>query len=189
MTIIESILSLMSKHFDSVLSFGGVLISSSILCVTIRSISEQNRPHISFSIETDADPSDMFMVIRNTGNRTAQDITISTTPVLLSFCAKERNIPLIINDEGIVNISGLAPNQVIKSFFDYGLYRDKDNHEIQNITKVNIKYYLKKKKFNESFNLDFSYMDKLAIIKKPDEISKNLQRIADNIESIDLKMK
>ena len=177
----------LAPFWDSILSFLGILVSSFILGATVRAINEQNRPYVSFSIETlDDDISSMLLVIRNTGNGTAENVTITTRPGLISSLSKDKSIPILIDDEGRINISGLAPNQVIKSTFDYSLYRSKDKYD--NTTSVDIVYFRKKKKFLESFHLDFSYMDKLSIVKKSNDIPKNIKKIADKLEAIEKKL-
>ena len=177
------------NHFEAILSFLGLCISYIILKSTIKSINEQNRPFVSFSIEPVKNPGNLFVFIRNTGNRTAYDIEIKTEPKLISECSIVKKTPLIISKNGEIQLSGLAPSQTIQSFFDKGLYRYKsDNDKLKDKLEVEIKYSYKKKNFEEKTNIDFSYLRNQSSINTPEDIDTNIKRIADNLTSIDSKL-
>lgn len=173
------------QNFEAILSFLGIFISSCILWMTAKAINEQNRPYISFSIETYDDPDQMFIVIRNTGNRTAKNITIYTNPKLKSYFTKESEMPSLINDDGAINLSGLAPGQIIKSFFDYASCRPSKYKNNFKSSVVTIKYSSNCKKFEGLFNIDFAYLDKRIVVTDSTDLKKNIKRIADKIESIE----
>lgn len=161
-----------------------------ILKSTIKAINEQNRPFISFSIEPIKKPTNLFFVIRNTGNRTAESVEITSTPKLESLCSKEKQIPLIMDKDGKINISCVAPNQEIKSFFDHGLYRYKKEVSTDDKIVLTIKYNYKKKLYDEKMEFDFSYIKSLAPkIDSPEDIEKNIMQIANSIKSIDESVK
>ncbi|MDD3049619.1 MAG: hypothetical protein PHR06_00570 [Candidatus Cloacimonetes bacterium] len=175
---------------NPVLSFIGVCISAIVLKATINSINEQNRPFISFSIEPSKKVKNFFIVIRNTGNRTANNVIIKTTPKLVSICSEKRNTPSIISDKGEISLSGVSPNQIIKTFFDSGLYRYKENpNEISDKFEISISYKFKKRKFVESVILDLTYLRHVCSLNTPEDIDTNIKKIADNIESINKKIK
>ena len=180
----------LKAHFEPILSFLGLCISYIILKSTIKAINEQNRPFISFSIESVKKIGNLFIIIRNTGNRTAYNLKISTSPKLISVCSQNRKIPLIMSSDGEINLSGVAPNQVIQSFFDSGLYRYKENtEESVDLVEIVISYTYKKREFIEKTTIDFSYLKNASSISSPEDIDKNIKKIADNLEKIERKLK
>ena len=158
MLYLNALMLLFKDHIGSILSFIAIIISYVLLKSTIEAINEQNRPYISLSIEPIEKPSNLFIVIRNTGNRTAENVEITSNPKLESYCAVQKQIPLIIDNNGKINLSGIAPNQEIKSFFDYGLYRFAEDVNSNDKTLLQINYSYRKKYFTEKIVIDFSYI-------------------------------
>ncbi len=185
MIYLKAFLQYFADNLNSILSFIGIIISYVLLKSTIKAINEQNRPYISFSIEPIKKPSNLFFVIRNTGNRTAESVEITSVPKIESLCSKERQIPLIINKDGKINISCVAPNQEIKSFFDHGLYRYKKDVSTNDKVTITIKYNYKKKLYYEKKEFDFTYIKSLTPkIDSPEDIEKNIMQIASSIKLI-----
>ena len=190
MIYLNSLILLFTDHIESILSFLGIVISYILLKSTIKAINEQNRPFISFSIEPQKNSRSMNFVIRNTGNRTANNVEIVTKPALSSVFAYKKNFALILSKDGKMKLSGITPNQEIKSFFDSTLWRYKENDE-DTIDKVQaeIRYKYRDKEFTDSIVIDFSYLRNLGSTKTPEDIEDNIKKIADSIISIDKSLK
>ena len=190
MVYLKALLQIFADNLNSILSFIGIVISYVLLKSTIKAINEQNRPFISLSIEPIKKPSNLFVIIRNTGNRTAENVEITSEPKLESFCSKNKQIPLIIDSNGKINISGISPNQEIISFFDHALYRyAKDISSNDKIT-LQIEYSYNNKKYKDNTVIDFSYIKSVAPkINSPEDIDINIKKIADSIISIDKSIK
>jgi len=190
MIYINSLILLFTDHIESILSFLAIVISYILLKSTIKAINEQNRPFISFSIEPQKNSRSMNFVIRNTGNRTANNVEIETKPALSSVFAYKKNFALILSKDGKMKLSGITPNQEIKSFFDSTLWRYKENDE-DTIDKVQveIRYKYRAKEFTDSIVIDFSYLRNLGSTKTPEDIEDNIKKIADSIISIDNSLK
>jgi hypothetical protein len=97
---------------------------------------------------------------------------------------------LILSKDGKIKLSGITPNQEIKSFFDSTLWRYKENDE-DTIDKVQaeIRYKYRDKEFTDSIVIDFSYLRNLGSTKTPEDIEDNIKKIADSIISIDESLK
>ncbi len=132
----------------------------------------------------------MYIVIRNTGNRTANNVRITTKPILTSIFSQKRDAPLILSKDGEIVLSGISPNQTIKSFFDsclwrYGERKDKVNDEIV----ASISYEYRRRKFAENTTINLSYLKNISTIVSVDDIDTNIMKIADSIEFIDKNIK
>ena len=190
MEYLKALLQIFADNLNSILSFIGIVISYVLLKSTIKAINEQNRPFISLSIEPIKKPSNLFVVIRNTGNRTAENVEITSEPKLESFCSEKKQFPLIIDINGKINISGIAPNQEIISFFDHALYRYAKDISSNDKILLQLEYSYKNKKYKEKTVIDFSYIKSVApIVNSPEDIDKNIKKIADSIISIDKSIK
>lgn len=180
----------LTELINPLLSFIGVCISAILLKATIDSLNEQNWPFISFSIEPIKKVDSLYIVIRNTGNRTANNVRITTKPILTSIFSQKRDAPLILSKDGEIVLSGISPNQTIKSFFDsclwrYGERKDKVNDEIV----ASISYEYRRRKFAENTTINLSYLKNISTIVSVDDIDTNIMKIADSIEFIDKNIK
>ncbi len=173
-----------------IISFAGIIVSALVLKATIKALNEQNRPFISFSIEPVKKIGNLHIIIRNTGNRTAENVKIETEPKLISYCDRARKISSIISKDGKMLLSGIAPNQTIKSFFDSALYRYRNNkEEPQDKLSLTISYNYNKREFVDKIIIDFSYLKNASQINSPEDIEPNIKKIADSLVDINKKFR
>ncbi|MBI9030997.1 hypothetical protein JEZ13_03180 [bacterium] len=177
---------------NPLISLISIIIASWTALLTRKALVENNRPMIIFSIEPGENIKALYFVISNTGNRTADNVKITISPLITSITAKQNNIPLIMNENGIINLSGLYPTQTVKSFFDHAFLRYENNDErdkLIEIADVEISYQYGKRSYKEKAHIDFSYIKKLTDIKKDTKTEDNLKKIADSLVEINKTLK
>lgn len=180
----------LSEVVSPILSFFGVVVAAFILRATNKTLREQNRPFISCSIEPIKEVDHLFLIIRNTGNRTANNVVITTNSKLKSVFSKLRDFPIALSDSGELKLSGVAPNQIIQSFFDIGYFRWVESKDkVEDIFELTIRYNYKKREFVEKTTIDFSYLKYPLESSKVDDIKPNIKKIADSLVSINKKIK
>ena len=177
---------------NPLISLISIIIAAWTAWLTRKALLENNRPIISFSIESGENIKTLYLVIRNTGNRTADNVKITISPSITSITAKKKNISLIMDENGIINLSGLYPTQTVKSFFDHAFLRYQKNDErdkLIEVADVEISYQYGKRSFKEKAHIDFSYIKDLADIKKDTKTEDNIKEIADSLVEINKKIK
>lgn len=179
-----------NELFSPILSLLGIIISACVLLATVKALREQNRPFISCSIEPIKEIDHLYLIIRNTGNRTANNVGITTNPKLVSEFSKLRDFPIGLSDRGELKLSGVAPNQIIQSFFDIGYFRWVESKDkVVDIFELTIRYNYKKREFIEQTTIDFSYLKYPLESSKSDDIKPNIKKIADSLVNISKKIK
>ena len=163
-----------------------VVVSSILAYVAWATFREYNRPYVTLYAET-GKHREINLVIKNTGNRAAYNVRITTDVPLESahFSQNSKsNIPLLTEKTHPF----IGPDQTISGYFDnvYSRYdTDNPNHKKPcDLFTVTIKYRHKMRKFTEKYQLDLSYLEFVPWGNSRDhiaEISSSLRKISDQL--------
>ncbi len=143
-------LQLISIISTSVLSIVAIMISIKTLKESNNAIIESSRANIMFYIDT-LTGNQNYLVLKNFGNSSGKIIDIDVSPSIQY--SKLKNSSNISNLTEFTNIT-LAPNQCIKSWFDFKNYPDR-------IFEVTIKYETLGKFYTEKYIQNISYIDSI----------------------------
>lgn len=183
---IRDIVCLLRDNISELLTMGSLVIAAMVFKISARAHSESNRPYITVNLEKDDDPHSIYLIIRNNGIRGARDVQISFNPSLKSLafskCAE-------VKDISTCAYSYIAPQQVIKSFFDLTLDRFRIGPEYASKIEVDISYRgdnnnnKKKKRYKDSYLIDFGYMEYM-IGPNESNVTSGFKLINKSLESI-----
>lgn len=190
--IISLFFEFIKDHFDSLIAALSLSVASIMLYFNAKALREHNRPYISFSIETNKKLiKNQEIVIKNTGNRIAEDINIKVNPELHSYCFEKVKIDYSFFKENPIKFESIAPGQEIRTSFDHSLYRfDKKALENRNhYYSVEIRYRHNKTYYKQTYPIDISYIRFLGKTVGPEDINKNIKQIADSLKEISERIK
>lgn len=141
------IISTISSLITSIVA---IIISIKTLKQSNYAILETSRANIVFYIDI-LTGKQSYLVLKNFGNSSGKVLELQITP-----CIKASKIDSNHNMKNITDFSNitLAPNQTIKSWFNFFKYPDK-------IFNVNIKYETLGKTYIDSYTIDISYIDSI----------------------------
>jgi len=192
MNFISQLIEFIKNHFDSLIAALSLSVASIMLWLNAKALGEHNRPYISFSIESNKELIDnQEIVIKNTGNRIAEEIDIMIEPELHSYCFEMKEIDYSFFKKNPIKFESIAPGQEIKTSFDLSLYRfnKKDRENNNHFYLVTIQYKYLKKHYKQSYPVDISYMRFLGKTVGQEDINKNIKQIADSLEDISKRIK
>lgn len=150
------------------LSIIAAIVSISMFIVAWVTFREHNRPYITFNIEADLDGNQIFYFVRNTGIRGARDVKIHINPTPKPYGTVKSPKD---KDRDEFNYAFLAPDQTIRTVFDYGNRRYPKNGKQPDIDSfhISITYRYNKRIFKEEYDCDISYLQ--HIINPPTQAS------------------
>jgi len=178
----KDILYFIKDNTSEFLTMGSLVIAARAFKISARAYSESNRPYITVNLEKDDDPHSIYLIIRNNGIRGARDVQISFNPSLKSLAFSRY---AEVKDISTCAYAYIAPQQVIKSFFDLTLDRFHIGPEYASKIDVDISYKgdNKKKKYKDNYLIDFGYMEYM-IGPNESHIKKGFELINKSLESI-----
>lgn len=173
-----------SNHFDQILTTGMFIVAFFAMRITVKAFNEQNRPYITFNYEEHSVGNYYYIIVRNTGLRGATDVKISIDPPLNSFMLKDRD------SISIIDFDFIAPNQLIRSTFDYSIFRhNEENGAKVEKHKVIVCYKYKNRNFIEKYSLDLTYLKTWLGGDVDSKSTKHLKDIADHLKKIEVQIK
>lgn len=178
--LIES-LSFIMLNFGDILTFGSVLVAFMALRLASKSFSEHNRPYITINFEADSNRDFLCVIIRNTGIRGAEKVSLIVDPPPTSYMFKSMHSE---QEFSKYKFSFLAPQQVVKATFDLCLYRYLNNQDPDNdVFEVKISYQHKNKQYHDSYVIDISYLKHLTGAPVSD-VERGLKKIHEDLEKV-----
>lgn len=181
--IVNQVLIFLQDHLSIIVSTGMLFVAILTLNKSIRSINEQNRPCVNLSFEEHSAGSYFYIIVRNMGNRAATNVSISISPPLQT--------KLFCDHEGVeeLRFSFIAPNQEIKNNFDHRIQRFQPDGVNNDIHYIDIKYYYKKKKYDEKYVMDLSYLRTWFGGDVETKADKHLNDISSSLNKIERSLK
>jgi hypothetical protein len=181
MSILIDIFNFIKLNFGDILTFGAVLVAFMALRLTSKSFSEHNRPYVTINFEADPNRDYLCVIIRNTGIRGAEKVSLIVDPPPTSYLFKSMPVE---QEFSKYQFSFLAPQQVVKATFDLCLYRYLDNQDPDNdVFEIKISYHHKKKQYHDSYVIDISYLKHLT--GAPDsDVERGLKKIHEDLEKV-----
>lgn len=169
--------------WQTVLSVIAVLISLLMFIVAWLTFREHNRPYITLHAEI-KDGYGVCLVIKNSGNRAAYNVSVNTdVPLESVFYSQNPNYKLPFVTEKIHHFIG--PDQSLSSFFDDLSWRYSAAYQKpRDKYAITIKYRHKKRKFIDKYQFDLSYLEFMPWGKPRDpieDISRVLSKISDQL--------
>ncbi len=150
---------LIKDNFGNILTLVALYVAYRSLRVSTQSFNEHNRPYITANIEKGDESHKLYLIIRNDGIRGAQDINIKFNPPLNSQLLKD--IPELSQISGR-SYAFIAPQQTIKSTFDYTLHRFAEYVKCENKFSIDITYKYVNRTFAENYIIDIDYIKHLV---------------------------
>lgn len=173
-------------QWQDVLSILAAFFSALLVYVAWATLREHNRPYVTLYAEAGS-RSNVNLVIKNSGNRAAYNVSVKTdVPLESVFYSKkpEFKIPFITEKTHPF----IGPDQSLSSDFDVLPWRYnrqvEDYQEPCDKYNVTIEYWHKKRRFVDKYQLDFSYLEFMPWGYSRDhmsDISSSLKKISDQL--------
>lgn len=173
-------------QWQDVLSILAALFSALLVYVAWATLREHNRPYVTLYAEAGA-RSNVNLVIKNSGNRAAYNVSVKTdVPLESVYYSKKPEFKLPFVTEKTHPFIG--PDQSLSSDFDVLPWRYnrrvEDYQEPCDKYTVTIEYWHKKRRFVDKYQLDFSYLEFMPWGYSRDhisDISSSLKKISDQL--------
>lgn len=185
--VLNAIISFIGDHLANLLTLGVLFIAYRAFKVTAKSFEEQNRPYITANIEKGDSPFHIYLIIRNNGNRGAQDVSMTFTPPLRSQMFQ--NMPEV-NEFTKCMYAFIAPQQTIKTTFDLTTHRFAKGVVCDNKISIDINYKCAKKSYTDKYLIDIDYIRNQVGPNESDvkmgfeQIDKTLKKIVVSTEKL-----
>ncbi len=156
-----------------------VLLTGYLILVDKKTFEEANRPYVVFSLET-PEGSIIDLVVKNVGNRPAEDISIITNPKLES----QQEVFHPYHDKQL-SYAFLPPNCEHRMAFDHVLRASGRDVPIQ--YDVTVKYRFRGNTYNENYHIDLTpFINKTQIISEGSDkkIAKQLENISGSLAQL-----
>lgn len=172
--------------WQDILSVLVAILSALLVYVAWATLREHNRPYVTLFAET-GNSGSIILIMKNSGNRAAYNVNVTTdVPLESAFFAGNSAAKLPLVTEKTHPFIG--PDQIVSGLFDYLSWRyesERDNYkEPCDKFSVMIRYWHKKRRFVEEYQLDLSYLAYVPWGFSQDhigDISRSLKTISDQL--------
>lgn len=183
---LNTVTQLSAIQWQDTLTFLGAVFSLLLVIVAWFTYREHNRPYVTLYAET-SDRANVNLVIKNSGNRAAYNVTVKTDiPLESVYFSRNPEFKLPFVTEKTHPFIG--PDQLVSGEFDILPWRynrgDKNYTEPSDKYLVTIKYRHKIRTFTEKYQLDLSYLEFVPWGYSKDhmgDISSSLKKISDRL--------
>lgn len=183
MEVLTKVIGFITQNISELISVIAMFIAALSLLATRKAFMENYRPYVNFNIDEGWDEDFIRFHIVNTGIRVAQNVRVYIGPKLTSDShtshSKHKNM-----DEFYFPF--LAPNQKIRTFYEYGPHRYPENGQMTDIEvfDVYITYSYNGREFKDEYICDTSYFYYTIYPPTPIDMSKELYKMRESLESI-----